>query len=108
MSIQLQIEEMPNYLAARFTGTGAAEEIWRQFEFIAERCKRANKNKLLLDMTETHEDLFLADRYFLGDAGEVFMFYNLIKVAGVARPDQLDPKRFVEIVARNRWVNGYV
>jgi hypothetical protein len=35
MSIQFQIEEMPDYLAAKFTGAGAAEEIWRRFEVIA-------------------------------------------------------------------------
>jgi hypothetical protein len=54
MSLQLQIEEMPDYLIARFTGPGAAEEVWRQYETIAKRCKRANKNKLLLDFLEAH------------------------------------------------------
>jgi len=44
MSIQLQIEEMPGYLAARFTGVGVAEEVWSQFELIAGHCKSANKN----------------------------------------------------------------
>jgi len=105
MSIQLQIEEMPDYLAAKFTGAGAAEEMWRQFGVIAEHCKRANKNKLLLDSTETYGNLSLADRYHLGDVAEIFMCYKLIKVAYVGRPEQLDPKRFGEMVARNRWVN---
>jgi hypothetical protein len=41
MSIQFQIKETPGYLAAKFTGAGATEEIWRQFELIAEACKRA-------------------------------------------------------------------
>jgi hypothetical protein len=105
MSIQLQIEEMPDYLAAKFTGAGAAEEIWRQFELIAKHCKRANKNKLLLDSTETRGKTSLADRYRLGDEADIFMYYKLIKVAYVGRPEQLDPKRFGEMVARNRWVN---
>jgi hypothetical protein len=51
MSLQLQTEEMPDYLAARFTGPGVAQGVWRQYTALAERCKRANKNKLLLDFT---------------------------------------------------------
>jgi hypothetical protein len=36
------------------------------------------------------------------------MYYKLIKVAAVCRPEQLDPQRFGEMVARNRWVNARV
>jgi len=106
MSLQLQIEEMPDYLAARFTGAGVAEEAWRRFELIAERCNRANKNKLLLDFTEARGEISLADRYFLGDAAQIFLDYKLIKVAAVARPERVDPQRFAERVIRNRWVNA--
>jgi hypothetical protein len=108
MSIQLQIEEAPDYLAAKFTGAGEAEEIWRQFELIAEYCKRANKNKLLFDIKETYKTLSLVDRYRLGDVAEIFVDYKLIKVAVVCRQEQLDPQRFGEMVARNRWVNARV
>jgi hypothetical protein len=108
MSVQLQIEEMPDYLAANFTGEGEAEEIWRQFELIAEHCERANKNKLLLDLTENYGTLSLVDRYRLGDVAEIFVYYKLIKVAVVCRPEQLDYQRFGEMVARNRWVNARV
>jgi hypothetical protein len=104
MSIQLQIEETPGYLAARFTGVGTAEEAWRQFESIAKHCERANKNKLLLDFTGVHTDASFVDRYFLGKEAQIFAHYNL-KVASAGRPDQLDPKRFGEIVAQNRGVN---
>jgi|SRR5262245_3476157 len=104
MSIQHQIEEKPNYLVARFTGTGAPEEVWRQFELIAEHCKRANKNKLLLNYTEAHGAISLSDRFFLGDSARVFECYKL-KVASVARLDQRDPRLFGEMVARNRGVN---
>ena len=106
MSLQLQIEEMPDYLAARFTGAGVAEEAWRRFELIAERCNRANKNKLLLDFTEARGEISLADRYFLGDAAQLFLDYKLIKVAAVDTPERVDPQRFAERVIRNRWVNA--
>jgi hypothetical protein len=42
MSIQLHMEQTPEYFAARFSGFGVAEDVWRQFELIAEHCKRAN------------------------------------------------------------------
>ena len=105
MSIRLQIEETPGYLVAKFTGAGAPEEVWGQFELIAETCKRANKNKLLLDLREADADISLAHRYCFGDKAETFMFYKLIKVAVAVRPKRLDPRRFGEMVARNRWVN---
>ena len=104
MSVQLQIEAMPGYLAARFTGVGATKEVWRQFESIAEHCDRANKKKLLLDFTEVHTEVSLMDRYFLGKEAQIFAHYNL-KVAGVGRPEQVHPQKFAELVARNRWVN---
>jgi hypothetical protein len=103
MDVQFQIQEMPDYLAVRFTGP--MKETWRKFASIAEHCKRAKKNKLLLDFTQTHGDLSLADRYLLGDKAEIFMIYKLIKVAAVGRPEQLDSTKFGETVARNRWVN---
>jgi hypothetical protein len=108
MSIQLQIEEMPEYLAAKFTGAGTAKEVWRRYELIAERCKRANKNKLLLDFTEAYVEASLADKYNLGEQAQIFARYKVIKSAAVARPEQVDPERFGEMVARNRLVNGRV
>jgi hypothetical protein len=108
MSIQLQIEEMPDYLVARFNGAGKAEEVWRQYKLIAERCNRANKNKLLLDFTEAYVEASLADKYILGEQAQIFARYDVIKSAAVARPEQVDPERFGEMVARNRLVNARV
>jgi hypothetical protein len=107
MSVQLQIEETPGYLAARYTGAGTAEEAWRQFELIARRCKRANKNKLLLNFTEAHGKISLAERYFLGRKAQIFPRY-MIKVAMVDTPERVDPQRFGELVLRNRWVDARV
>ncbi len=108
MSVQLQIEEMPGYLAAKFTGVGAPEEIWRQFELIAEHCKSANRNKLLLDYAGAYTRASLADRYFTGERAAIFARYKLIKVAVAARPEGIDPQRFGEMVMRNRGVNARV
>jgi len=99
---------MPEYLTAKFIGAGTVEEVWRQFEFIAERCKRANKRKLLLSVVEAYGEASLSERYVFGDKSQIFIYYKLIKVAVAARPDQIDPTRFGEKVMRNRWVNGRV
>jgi hypothetical protein len=105
MSLQLQIEEMPGYLAARFTGVGVVEDAWQQFELIAEQCNRTNNNKLLLDYTGFYADISLTDRYYLGERKLIFAQYNL-KVATVARPEQIDPQKFGALVSQNRGVNA--
>jgi hypothetical protein len=51
MSIQLQMEQMPGYLAARFIGVAAPGEVSQQYESIAEICERTKNNKLLIDTT---------------------------------------------------------
>jgi hypothetical protein len=108
MSVQLQIEEMPGCLVAKFTGACAAEKAWRQFELIAEQCRRANKNKLLLDFTRCHGEIYFADRYFFTESARIFAQYKVIKTAYFARPDQVDSKKFGETVVQNRWVNARI
>src|SRR5215475_16128447 len=107
MSIQFQIEEMPDYLAVRFTGTGTVEDVPQPFESIAEYCKRANKNRLLLDFAGAYGygKLYLADRYFFGEQTQIFARYELLKIAVVARPERVDPEKFADVVAQNRGMN---
>jgi len=104
MSVQLQIEEMSGYLAARFIGEGAPGKAHQQFAFIAEHCKRANYKRLLIDFTARQVKVNIADRFSFGEKSQVFARDN-IKVAILARPDQFEPSRFGELVARNRGVN---
>ena len=104
MSVQLQIEEMPGYLKARFIGAGAANEIERQFDSLAEKCKSTKKNKLLLDFTEVPADISLVDRYELGKRTLVFAQYKC-KVAAVCKPEHHDSTCFLGTVAQNRWVD---
>jgi hypothetical protein len=104
MSVQLQIEEAPGYIKARFIGAGATEEVERQFEALAEKCKSSNKNKLLLDFTEVPADISLVDRYDIGKRTLVFAQYKC-KVAAVCKPARHDSQCFLETVAQNRWVD---
>jgi hypothetical protein len=104
MSIQLQMEQMPDYLAARFIGSGVAEEAWAQFGLIAECCRRANKNKLLIDITKAEGTLSVTAKYLAAEESRIFAQYG-IKVAFIEMPERLDPRKFFLLAARNRGVN---
>ena len=107
MSVQLQTEQMPGYLAARFTGAGVAEDVWRHFDFIAEHCKRTKNNKLLIDTTRAEGEISLVERFLVAKRALAFAHYA-ITVAFVDLLERIDPQRFFELVARNREVNARV
>jgi hypothetical protein len=104
MSFQLQMEHMPGYLAARFTGAGVTEDLWQQYELIVEHCERTKNTKLLIDTTGFDLIITTLDRFFLGDRSRIFSRHGL-KVVFVARPEQIDPEKLGETVARNRGVS---
>jgi hypothetical protein len=101
------MEQMPGYLAARFVGAGVSSEATRQFESIAEYCRRTKNDKLLIDTTEYDVKVSIFDRFFLGERLLVFARHR-IKVVFVSRPEQLDPRKFGVLVARNRGVSADV
>jgi hypothetical protein len=103
MSFRLQMEQMPGYLAARFIGAGAPGEASLQFESIAERCELTKNDKLLIDTTGYDVKVSVTDRYFMGTSSQIFACRR-IKVAFVSRPEQIDPRKFGALVARNRGV----
>ena len=104
MSIQLHMEQTPGYFAARFSGSGVAEEVWRQFELIAEHCKRANGDKLLIDITGAEGSASVIDKYLAAEESRIFVRYG-IKVVFIETPERIDSRRFFLVAARNRGVN---
>ncbi|HEU0184051.1 MAG TPA: hypothetical protein VFS27_01975 [Blastocatellia bacterium] len=104
MSVQLQLEEMPGYLAAKFIGSGVAEDVWRQFELLADRCQRMKVDKLLIDITKAKGTLSLTEKYLAAEEARIFARFE-IKVAFVETPERMDPRRFFLLAARNRGVN---
>lgn len=104
MSIQLQLQELPGYVVANFIGDGAPEEIWQNFDRIAERCDRAGNKKVLIDSTGINGELSFIDKYFLGENAQIFARHGL-KIATVLRSELIDSQKFGETVARNRGVN---
>jgi hypothetical protein len=104
MSIQIQMEQMPGYLAARFIGSGVAGEVWRQFELIAEHCRRAKVDKLLIDITRAEGQVSVTDKYSAAEESRIFARYG-IKVVFIETPERMDPRKFFLLTARNRGVN---
>jgi hypothetical protein len=104
MSVQLKLEQMPGYLAARFSGSGVAEDVWRQFELIAEHCKRANGDKLLIDITGAEGTVSIIEKYLAVEESRIFARYG-IKVVFIETPERIDPRRFFLVAARNRGIN---
>jgi len=103
MSIQLHMEQMPDYLAARFTGKGEAKEVWRQFKLIAEHCRRAKGDKLLIDISRAEGEISVIEKFLAAEESQIFARYR-IKVAFVEKPERMDPRRFFLLAARNRGV----
>jgi len=103
MSLQLQMDEMPGYLAARFTGGGVPGEALDPIESIAERCKSTNNDKLLIDITGFEGKISTVDRFLFGERLGIFAPYK-IKVALVSKPEQIEPRKFAVMLARNRGV----
>ena len=104
MSTQLQIERKDNWVVARLSGVADIEKAHARFEEIAQACDRMSTKRLIVDVTNAALPLSATDKFEMGRHAVVFAQHG-IKVAVVATPDQLDPERFGEVVARNRGVN---
>jgi hypothetical protein len=106
MSVQLQLEQMSGYLAARFIGVGVPDDVSRQFELIAERCKSTNNDKLLIDTTGAEaKNISITDRFFFAERLAIFA-RCLAKVAHLGKPEHIDPGGFGKLVAQNRGINA--
>jgi hypothetical protein len=104
LSIQVQIEQMSGYLAARFIGVGVVKDVWRQFELLVEHCRGAKNNKLLIDTTGAEAEVSDMERFQFGERMEIFARCG-IKVALACRPEQLHPRRYGVLLAQKRGVN---
>ena len=104
MSLKLEMEQMPGYLAASFSGSGAPPDVWRQFKLIAENCKRTKNDKLLIDLLRGDGKISFIERFMMGERTQLFLYYG-IKVVFVEKTDRIDPGKFAMLVAQNRGVN---
>jgi hypothetical protein len=107
MTLRLKIINRSEYLVANFSGLGSVDEMSQQFAVLAEQCRVAKKNRLLIDVSAIHTDPSFSERYRAGERAAVFASRG-IKIAMVGTLDQVDPGLLGELVARNRGVDGRV
>jgi hypothetical protein len=107
MSLRLKISKRTEYLVANFSGTGSVDEMSQRFAALAEQCRVSKKKRWLINVSALQTAPTFSERYRTGERAAVFASQG-IKIALVGTPDQLDPGRLGELVARNRGVEGRV
>lgn len=100
MSIQIEIEDHPQYVAARFKGHTHHKDLATHFADIIARCQQAQVRKYLSDFREVQMSLSTVDRYEFGRSAQVFGQAG-ITVAVLVPPALLDARKFGELVAQN-------
>jgi CO dehydrogenase/acetyl-CoA synthase delta subunit len=101
MGVQLQFEQGNGYLVARFIGDGPINDVRPLFDSIVEECERVDQKKVLIDYTGASVNASIAERYEMGKVYLIFARHKL-KVASLVTAEQIDSKKFTELVARNR------
>ena len=104
MSLKIKIEKKADYLVANFSGQANLQEVGNRFESLAVRCRSAKRNKLLMNISTIKAVPTFSERFRAGERAVIFSEFG-IKVAVVASPDQVEPRRLAELVAQNRGVD---
>jgi Holliday junction resolvase len=104
MSLKINIEKKADYLVANFSGQANLQEVGNRFESLAVHCRSAKRNKLLMNISAIKAVPSFSERFRAGERAVIFSEFG-IKVAVVASPDQVEPRRLAELVAQNRGVD---
>ena len=100
MSDGLEFKE--DYAHFRPTGEFGPSSIVVPLRPAMQACLERGVRKILIDFTQlVHGPMSVMDRFDLGE-GIAKFWDRSITIAVLARPDQLDPKRFAKVVAANR------
>ncbi len=102
MEHQNYITDENGCLFFRPQGEATVRDLLQWMEQLATHCLENGHYRVLVNATSlTHETLTALDRYQLG-TGVVSIWPPVIRLSMVGRSDQLDPRRFVQMVAANR------
>lgn len=97
---ELEFEDRPGCLSIRVHGRHILEHKADTIRFIADALKARQLSALLLDCRALPGELTFMDRFQLGlQAGR---YLAGVRVCVLARPDQADPQKIGQLVARNR------
>ena len=99
--MNLKIEPRPEYLLATLSGPFDLPQSLNAIREIFAACGSHGLRKILFDMRTVEGNLNLMDRFDLG-RGAAELQRVPLRVAVLAREDQVWPDRFAETVANNR------
>jgi hypothetical protein len=93
--------EEKHFIFVRFTGCWKLSEFSRLLKDILRECGARKRRLLLIDLSIVKNDyISTLERYKLGVEAAT-LSAGVRRVSTLARPDQIDPERFGETVARN-------
>ncbi len=103
MSYQLEITNAAGYLHVRFMGQFTVAAAKESVDAMVKASAREKLRRVLFDIRLMIGEMKLLDRYDTANYG-ASAIPQFVKVAMLARPDQISPDNFFENVARNRGV----
>jgi len=93
------------FVWVQFNGTWNPDELPALVESIRKECGARHCDLLLIDLIPLKNgEISTFERYKMGLAA-ASLSTGVRRMAALARPDQIDPQRFGETVARNRGIN---
>jgi hypothetical protein len=103
VGIRLDLEDRHGWLLARLSGAAPVSESVALVPEIVSECLRLKVGRVIVDFSHVRAPVSTTERFELGKAATPFARHG-IRIAALARPDQLDPERFGARVATNRGV----
>ena len=105
MQMHASFPDETRFVRVQLTGAWNVDDYPGVIDAIIEECETRRQNLLLIDFLELGWDrVSTFDRFRMG-TGAVTLAWKVSRLAALARPDQIDPERFGERVARNRGLN---
>jgi len=103
--MDVSFRDEKRFVWARFNGTWNLDELPALLESIRKECAARKCALLMIDLLVLQNgEISTFERYKMGMAA-ASLAGGVGRMAALARPDQIDPRRFGETVARNRGMN---
>lgn len=103
--MDVSFREESRFVWVQFNGAWNLDHFPALLETIRKECGARQCALLLVDLlTLKNQEISTFERYRMG-LGAASLASGIRRLAALARPDQIDPQRFGETVARNRGMN---
>ncbi|HVE38791.1 MAG TPA: hypothetical protein VNM14_02815 [Planctomycetota bacterium] len=103
--MDVSFRDEKRFVWAQFNGTWTLDELPGLLAVIQKECGTRGCPLLLIDLRALkNNEISTFERFKIG-LGAASLAGGVQRMATLARPDQIDPQRFGETVARNRGLN---